>query len=83
MANTKVGTIDHYYDKIAVAVVKVSNPIKVGDQIKISGHANEFTQGIDSMQIDHKEIKEAKKGDAVGMKVDQPVKAGDAVFKVE
>jgi putative protease len=82
MTDTKVGEIIHYYDKISVAVVKVLAPIKIGDRLKISGHDHEFEQEIVSMQVEHKEIKEAKKGDDVGMKVDQPVKDGDEVYKV-
>jgi len=76
MADTKVGEIIHFYDKISVAV-------KVGDRIKITGHDKEFEQAIDSMQIEHESIEKAKKGDDVGMKVDQAVKQGDEVYKVE
>jgi len=83
MADTLVGKITHYFDKIGVAVVEVLAPIKVGDQIKISGHGNEFTQEVTSMQIEHEQVQEAQKGQTVGMKVDQPVKEGDEVYKVE
>ena len=82
MTDTKVGVIVHYYDKIGVAVVKVLTPIKVGDRIKISGHDKEFEQEIASMQVEHQNIEKAKKGDDVGMKVDQPVKDGDEVYKI-
>ena len=82
MTDTKVGTITHYYDKIGVAVVEVLAPIKVGEKIKISGHDKEFEQVISSMQVEHQNIEQAKKGEAVGMKVDQPVKEGDEVYKV-
>jgi putative protease len=82
MADTKVGTVTHYYDKIGVAVVNVLAPIKVGDKIKISGHDKEFEQEVSSMQVEHQNIEQAKKGDDVGMKVDQPVKDGDEVYKV-
>jgi len=82
MTDTKVGVIVHYYDKIGVAVVKVSAPIKVGDRIKISGHDKEFEQEVASMQVEHQNINQAKKGDDVGMKVDQLVKDGDEVYKV-
>lgn len=82
MADQKVGTIVHYYDRIGVAVVNVLAPIKVGDKIKIVGHDQEFEMTIDSMQVEHENIQKAKKGDDVGMKVDQPVKKGDEVFKV-
>ena len=83
MADVPVGKISHYFDKIGVAVVEVSAPIKVGDSIKITGHENEFTQTIDSMQVEHEQIEVAKKGESVGMKTDQPVKVGDQVSKVE
>jgi len=82
MTDTKVGTVTHYYDKIGVAVINVLAPIKVGDKIKISGHDKEFEQEIASMQVEHQNIQSAKKGDDVGMKVDQPVKDGDEVYKV-
>jgi translation elongation factor EF-1alpha len=81
MADTKVGEITHYYDKIGVAVVSVMGPIKVGDKIKITG-SNEFEQSVTSMQIEHENIEAAKKGDQIGMKMDQPVKEKDEVFKV-
>jgi len=82
MADTKIGTVTHYYDKIGVAVINVLAPIKVGDKIKISGHDKEFEQEIASMQVEHQNIQAAKKGNDVGMKMDQPVKDGDEVYKV-
>jgi translation elongation factor EF-1alpha len=80
MADTKLGTITHYYDKIGVAVVDVLAPIKVGDKVKFTG-SNEFEQEVSSMQIEHENIKSAKKGDQIGFKTDQPVKEGDELFK--
>jgi translation elongation factor EF-1alpha len=80
MADTKVGEISHYYDRIGVAVVNVLASLKVGNRVKIVGHDSEFEQEVSSMQVEHESVSEAKKGDAVGMKVDQPVKKGDAVY---
>lgn len=77
----KIGTITHYYDKIGVAVVKLVKPLAAGDSIKISGHGKEFTQVVSSIQKEHTELKKAKKGDDIGMKVDQSVKPKDEVFK--
>ena len=82
MADVKLGKISHFYDKISVAVVEVLAPIKVGDKIKITGHDNEFEMEIVSMQVEHKQVDKAKKGQAIGLKVDQPVKPGDDVFRV-
>ena len=81
MADTKVGSVTHYYDKIGVAVVDILAPLKVGDKIKVTG-STEFEQEVGSMQVEHEDIKKAKKGDQIGMKVDQPVKDKDEVFKV-
>lgn len=82
MPDFKVGEVTHYYDKIGVAVVELTGSLAVGDEIRISGHGNEFTQKVDSMQIEHENVKEAKKGQAVGLKVDQKVKDSDEVFKI-
>jgi U32 family peptidase len=79
---TKVGEITHYFDKIGVAVIKTVADLKVGAKIKFSGSAD-FSQIISSMQVNHQSIEEAKNGDEVGMKVDQPVKPGDEVYLLE
>lgn len=80
-----MGEVTHYYDKIAVAVVKMlSGDIKVGDEIKFKGKDEvEFTQKVDSMQIEHANIDIAKKGDEFGLKVDKVVKPKTEVFKVK
>lgn len=83
MADVLAGKITHYFDKIGVAVVEVLSPLKVGDTIKISGHGNEFTQQVESMQIEHQPVEAVDKGQTIGMKVSQPVKEGDEVYKVE
>jgi len=83
VADTQIGAITHYFDKINVAIIKIKKgSLAIGDAIKIAGHGNEFTQEVSSMQIEHEPIKTAKKGDEIGMKVDQPVKEGDIVYKV-
>lgn len=79
-----MGVVTHYYDKIAVAVVKMaSGDIKVGDQIKFKDKdGNELTQKVTSMQIEHAAIDIAKKGDEFGLKVDKEVRPKSEVFKV-
>jgi len=76
----KIGKITHFFNKIDVAVLELEGELKVGDTIVISGHGQEFEQGVDSMQVEHQQVTEAKKGDAVGLKVDQMVKEGDEVY---
>jgi putative protease len=80
----KVGKIIHYYGKICVAVIDVKSKLSVGDKIKFVKDKKElFQQEVTSIQKEHKDIPSAKKGEDVGMKVDQPVKEGVEVFKVE
>ena len=76
-----MGTVSHYYDKIGVAVVEVTSVLHVGDHIKIAG-SGEFTQAVDSIQVEHEKKESAKKGDTVGLKVIQPVHEGDEIIKI-
>lgn len=77
---TLVGTIAHYYNKIGVAVVELTGALKVGATISIEGPGTKLTQVVDSMQIEHDQVKEAKKGQAIGMKVKDKVHEKDQVF---
>ncbi len=81
--NSKIGVITHYFDKIQVAVLSLTDaPVKAGDQIQIGEDGIGFVQTVDSMQVDHAPVTEAKIGDEVGLKVIQPVKEGDTVYLV-
>ena len=73
----------HYFDKIGVAVLELVDSLAVGDTIRIAkGGGDDFTMTVQSMQVEHEQIQEAKKGDTVGLKVDQAVKEGDEVYRV-
>lgn len=78
--NLQVGTVTHYYDKIGVAIIKAAKAIKTGDKLRFGEEEKGFIQTADSMQFDHKPIDQAKKGEEVGIKVDQKVKQGTPVF---
>ena len=78
-----IGKITLYFSDFKVAVVDLSSPIKEGDEIRIVGGENtDFNQEVESMQIDHEKVKSAKKGDSVGIKVNEKVHEGYRVFKV-
>jgi len=78
-----IGKITHYFSNIEVAVINLSAPLKVGETIRvIGGQETDFEQEVDSMQIDHKEVKSAKKGDSVGMKIDEKVHEGYKAYKI-
>ncbi|MDP4007384.1 MAG: hypothetical protein Q8P55_02200 [bacterium] len=78
-----IGKVSHYYDKAGVAIVEVQGALKVGDRIRIERGENSFDQEVSSMQVDYKPVEKAKKGDAVGIKVDQKAKEGSLVLLLE
>jgi putative protease len=78
-----IGKISHYFSNIKVAVINLTASLKEGDEIRIIGGENtDFTQKIVSMQIDHKKVKSAKKGDSIGLKVKEKVHEGYKVYKI-
>jgi len=77
-----VGKVSHYFTNISVAVVDLDAPLNVGDLIKIEGATTDLLQTVESMQIEHKQVAAAKKGDSVGMRVKDRVRGGDNVYKV-
>ena len=78
----EVGKISHFFGKISVGIIEVTGNIRVGDKIKIKGATTDFEQNIESMQIDHKDVKEAKPGDSIGVKLIEPVRQNDKVYKI-
>jgi translation initiation factor IF-2 len=77
-----VGKVTHYYDKIGVAVVKLGKALEVGDKIKFVHGEKEFEQVIESMQLEHEQVKQGKKGQEVAIKVDQETKSGTEIHLV-
>lgn len=78
----EIGRVTHYFNKIHVAVLTVEDELRVGDTIHILGHTTDFTQKITSLQIEHKNVDSVKPGDDFALKVIEPVRDNDVVFKV-
>ncbi len=78
-----IGKVTHWYDKLGVAVIKLNSALKVGDQIKVKRGDEEFTDTVDSMQLDHKPIDSGKSGDEVAVKVSKQVKEGAEIYAAE
>jgi len=78
-----VGKIAHYFTKIGVGVIELSDELKVGDRISIEGATTNLQQTVRSMQIEHKDVQAAGAGDAIGLRVDQRVREGDLVYKLD
>jgi len=77
-----VGAITHYFGKIGVAVIKLSDNLKVGDKIRVAGGEVDFEQVIESMEDDHKKITKAKSGDSVGLQIEQKAREGYKVYRL-
>jgi putative protease len=82
MQEKEIGHITHYYGNISVGIIELSDALKTGDNIHIKGHTSDFNQTVDSIQIEHNTVSEAKAGDVIGIKVIQKVHPSDKVFKV-
>ena len=79
---SQIGRVTHFYKKIGVAIVELSDSLLVGDMIHISGHTTDLTQNVDSLQMEHQNIEKAEKGQIIGLKVKDEVRVKDIVFKV-
>jgi len=78
----EIGKITHYYSHLSVGIIELSDSVKVGNRIRIKGSTTDLSQNIDSIQIEHKNVIEAKKGDLIGIKVEGKVHPHDKVYKV-
>jgi putative protease len=79
----EIGVISNYFNKISVAVVELTDTLKVGDRIKIVGGETEVEKTVDSIQIEHENIQEAKAGDSVGLKINGKVRKGYKVYRLD
>ncbi len=77
---TVIGVVTHYFPKVNAAVIKLKKPLSVGDRVIIKGSTTQFEQKIESMQIDHVVITKAKKGDEIGLEVNDRVREHDLLI---
>ena len=83
MEEKKIGFVSNYFGKISVAAVEITDgTVSVGDTLHLLGHTTNFESKVHSMQIEHKSVTEAKKGDSIGVKVPEKVREGDKVYKI-
>jgi len=83
MVEEKIGIVEHFFNKVGVAAIRITNgELKVGNTIHIVGAHTDFTQKIDSMEIDRNPVELVKEGDDVGIKVKDRVREHDMVYKV-
>jgi len=78
----EIGRISHFFTKISVAVIELTSTLSVGDRIVIKGPTTDLEQTVNSMQIEHENVKAAKAGQSIGLKVDERVRENDVVYKI-
>lgn len=77
----EIGRVTHFFTKISVAVVELTVPLAVGDCILVKGPTTDLEQVVESMQIEHENIKRAEAGQSIGLRVKQRVRETDIVYK--
>jgi len=83
MVEEKIGIVEHFFTHVSVAAIKITNgELKIGETIHVVGAHTDFTQKIDSMEIDRNPVEKVTVGDAVGIKVKDRVREHDVVYKV-
>jgi translation elongation factor EF-Tu-like GTPase len=79
----RIGVVTHYYGHVSVATVRLeSGTLRVGDVIHISGHTTDFSQRVESLEINHAPANEVRPGDDFGLKVTEHAREHDVVYKV-
>lgn len=78
-----IGRITHYYSHLGVGIIELTEAeLKLGDVIHVKGSRTDFTQTVDSMQVEHQNVSHADKGKSAGIKVKEKVREHDQVFRV-
>lgn len=79
----EIGIVSGYFAHVGVAAIKLSGKLKVGERVHIRGHTTDLEEEVDRIEINNKEVSEAKKGDHVGIKVAEKVRPNDKVFLLD
>ena len=82
MSEKEVARVTHYFTRLNVAVLALTDTLSVGDRIHVYGRSTDFEQALDSMQIEHKPVLKAGPGDDIALKCDERVREGDIVYRV-
>ena len=79
----RIGVVTHYYSHLSVATIRLeSGTLRVGDVIHIRGHTTDFSQKVESLEVNHAPATEVGPNDDFGLKVVEHVREHDVVFKV-
>ncbi|MEW5958925.1 MAG: U32 family peptidase C-terminal domain-containing protein [Chloroflexota bacterium] len=78
----RIGYVTHYYTRLGVAVLALRDALQVGDAVHILGHTTNFTQQVESLEIEHQPVQSVRPGAEVALKVVDKVRQGDRVYKI-
>ena len=57
--------------------------LDLGNEIQFKGRVTEFSQKVNSLQIECENVPSVRKGQLAGLKVKKPAKEGDLVYLVK
>lgn len=77
-----LGRVEDYFSHVGVVALTLLAPLSVGDMIRIKGHTTDITQKVESMQINHQPVQTASTRDAIGIRIADRTRKGDAVYKI-
>ncbi|MBW7882177.1 MAG: hypothetical protein H3C34_06010 [Caldilineaceae bacterium] len=78
----RVGKVSHYFARIGVAVLELEDGLAVGDTVHIVGYNTDFSQRVESMEVEHRKIQEVGPGADVALKVNDRVRKGDVLYRI-
>jgi len=83
MSGKLVGHVTHYYGRLSVAVLDLTDSIRLGDVVHILGSTTDLRQVVHSLQIEHQAVEEVGPGQEVALQVDRRVRRRDRVFRLD
>lgn len=78
----QIGKVTHYYNHLSVAVLSLTDNLKLGDKIHIVGHTTDLVERVGSMEVNHHPVEWVKPGEDVAIKVVEPVHEHDKVYRI-
>jgi hypothetical protein len=79
----RIGVVTHYYSHLSVATVRLeSGMLRVGDMIHVRGHTTDFSQKVESLEVNHAPATEVGPNGDFGLKVVEHAREHDVVLKV-
>jgi cytoskeletal protein CcmA (bactofilin family) len=80
----RIGVVTHYYGHLSVVAMQLDPGaiLRVGDVIHIRGRITDFTQQVESLEVNGAPVSEVGPNDDFGLKVIEHAREHDAVFKV-